>query len=301
MWNTGLSYFQVTASLGSMRLASEQLGIAVSSISRQIAQLEEEVGMPLFERGRRSIKLTEAGELLLEYAREQVAGKDALLGRFRDLQEVRSGHVVLAIGEGFLGNTFTSIFDRFQRLNAGIALTIVTASTSEIERMIVEDEAHLGMILHASSEPRIRNRVSVLQPLMVMCAPTHAVAQLESLSLEDLKRFDLCLPPKGFRIRRILNEAERHAGVWLSPKLTTTSILVMRESAKLGSMVTVLPRISALSEIGDGTLVARPLRSAELEHTTVSLVHRVGRRLDGAPLRMLALLEGTLRAVADVG
>lgn len=297
MWNIGLSYFQVTASLGSMRLASEQLGIAVSSISRQIAQLEEEVGMPLFERGRRNIKLTEAGELLLEYAREQLASKDALLSRFRDLREVRSGHVVLAVGEGFLGNAFTSIVHRFQRLNPGIALTIVTGSTAEIERLIVEDEAHVGMILHASSEPRIRNRVSVLQPLMVMCAPTHAVAQLESLTLEDLRRFDLCLPPKGFRIRRILADAERQAGVWLSAKLTTTSIVVMRESAKLGSVVTLLPRISALSELAEGSLVARPLRSADLEHTTVSLIHRVGRRLDGAPLRMLTLLEGTLRSV----
>ena len=57
-----LRYLAETASLGSMRAASEKLDVAVSSISRQIAQLEADIGLPLIERGRRSIKLTEAGE-----------------------------------------------------------------------------------------------------------------------------------------------------------------------------------------------------------------------------------------------
>ena len=60
MLDNALSYFFEAANLGSMRLASEKIGVAVSSISRQISQLELELGTPLIERGRRSIRLTEA-------------------------------------------------------------------------------------------------------------------------------------------------------------------------------------------------------------------------------------------------
>jgi len=301
MWQRALQHFYEAATLGSMRLASDKLGIAVSTISRQIAQLEQELGMPLIERGRRSIKLTEAGQLTLEYFREQAADHEALISRLRDLREVKTGHVQLAVGEGFLGQAFTRLIQRFQKLNPGIAITMVSGSTAEIVRLVLEDEAHVGMILHVSAEPKIRNRASVAQPLMVMCAPTHPAAALKTLTLADLRGFDLCLPPREFRIRRILNDAEQREHVWLEPRLTTTSIFVMREMAKLGSMVTVLPRISALGELHDGVLVARPLLAAELEDSTVSLIHRVGRRLDGAPMRVLALLESKLKSLSEDG
>ena len=60
MWDNALNYFYEAAKRGSMRLASEKIGVAVSSISRQISQLERTFGMSLIEPGRRSIKLTEA-------------------------------------------------------------------------------------------------------------------------------------------------------------------------------------------------------------------------------------------------
>lgn len=299
MWHTALQYFHEAATLGSMRLASDKLGVAVSSISRQIAQLETQLGMPLIERGRRSIKLTEAGELALEYYRAQLADQEALVARLRDLREVRTGQVQLAVGEGFLNRAFTGLIDSFEKSNPGIALTLVSGSSAEVERLVLEDEAHVGLMLHVPSDPKIRVRASLAQPLMVVCAPRHPAAALEALTLADLQQFELCLPPKGFRIRRMLAEAEQRERVWLAPRLTTTSILVMRDVAKLGTMVTVLPRISALSELRDASLVARPLLATELEHTTVSLIHRVGRRLDGAPLRMLSLFESRLRTLAE--
>lgn len=299
MWFTALKYFQQTAVLGSMRLASDKLGVAVSSISRQITQLEHELGMPLIERGRRSIKLTEAGEIALEYYRDQLADQEALLGRLRDLRQIRAGRVQLAVGEGLLGSAFTALIEKFQHQNPGIAISVLGGTTSDIVRQVLEDEVHIGMILHVSSEPKIRNRVSVAQPLMVICAPAHPAATLSSLTLADLRTHDLCLPPKDFSIRRVLNDAEQREHIWLEPKLTTTSIFMMREVAKLGSMVTVLPKIAALSELRDGSLVARPLLAVELEHSTVTLIHRVGRRLDGAPLRVLNLLESKLKSWSE--
>lgn len=296
---TALQYLHQAATLGSMRLASDKLGVAVSSISRQVAQLEQELGLPLIERGRRSIKLTEAGELALEYYRDQLADEEALLGRLRDLKQTRIGHVQLAVGEGLLGGAFAALIEKYQRSNPGIGLSIVSGSTAEITRLVLEDEVHMGLILHVSSEPKIRNRLSVAQPLMVMCSPPHRAAALTSLTLAQLREHDLCLPPRGFSIRQILNDAEQREHVWLEARLTTSSIQTMREIAKLGTMVTVLPKISALSELQKGTLVARPLLAVELEHCTVTLIHRVGRRLDGAPLRVLGLLESGLKAWSE--
>jgi len=209
---------------------------------------------------------------------------------------VKAGRVDLAVGEGFLGHAFTSILDNFQTRNPGIVMTVTSGTSSEIVQMVIDDEAHIGMILHTSNEPKIRTRATAAQPLMVLCAPDHPAAKLKSLDLATLAQFELALPPKGFRIRTIINDAERREQIWLEPKLVTTSLQIMREMARAGRMVTVLPAISALDEIEQGLLVARPLIEAELEHTTINLIHRAGRQLDGGPARLLAILEAKLKS-----
>jgi DNA-binding transcriptional LysR family regulator len=291
-----LGYFYEAANLGSMRLASEKIGVAVSSISRQIAQLELDLGVPLIERGRRSIRLTEAGRMALDYYRDQLADREALMNRLRDLREMKTGRIDMAVGEGFLGRSFIGLIDGFQRRNPGITVSITSGTTSEIVRMVLEDEAHIGMILHTSEEPKIRTRSAVGQPLMVICAPDHPAAAMAALTLADLKKHNLCLPPKGFRIRHLLNDAEKRAQAWLEPNIVSNSLQVMRDLARAGRMVTVLPRISVVSELEEGTLVARPLLEAELEHATVSLIHRLARQLDGAPARLLGQLEAKLKS-----
>lgn len=301
MLEVALGYFYEAANLGSMRLASEKIGVAVSSISRQIAHLEKELGLPLIERGRRSVRLTEAGRMTLTYYREQLADREALINRLRDLREMKTGRIDIAVGEGFFGRSFSSLIETFQRKNPGIVVSVLSGTTSEIVRMVLEDEAHVGMILTVSNEPKIRTRTSVAQPLEVMCARNHPAAQMPSLTLADLKRFSLCLPPKGFRIRALLNDAEKRAQTWLEPAVVTSSLQLMRDLVRSGRMIAVLPRIAAVSELEQGTIVARPLLEAELEHATVSLIHRLGRQLDGAPARLLSQIESKLRTWTEAG
>ncbi|NKC52356.1 LysR family transcriptional regulator [Ochrobactrum cytisi] len=93
---------------GSMRAAADVLEVAPSSISRQIAQLEREVGNRLIEHGQREIRLTEAGQAVIEYYRTRQACVEALRGQLLDISTARSGQMQLALGEGFLGKRFTT-------------------------------------------------------------------------------------------------------------------------------------------------------------------------------------------------
>ena len=301
MSDIALMYLYEDDTLGTMRLASDKIGVAVSSISRQIAQLELEYGAPLIERGRRTIKVTPAGEVALDYYRAKMADREAFLNRLADLRESRTGHVDLAVGEGFLGRSFIDSIEQYQSANPGILISIVSGPTAEVVRLVLNDEAHIGLIFQSENDPKIRVRASALQPLMVICAPDHPVAADVGVSFPVLAQQPLCLPPRGFRIRQTLAAAEARLNVWLQPELTTGSIHVMREIAKQGRLVTVLPPISVLAELEEGTLVARPLLDAALEHTTIGLIHRLGRQLNGPPGRMLAMLENRVKTWTGPG
>lgn len=69
----GLNYFNTAVQLGTVRAAADQLNVAPSAVSRQISQLEAQLGSQLVERGRRGVKLTETGHLLQEYVQQTQA------------------------------------------------------------------------------------------------------------------------------------------------------------------------------------------------------------------------------------
>ncbi len=295
MLEIGLSYLHEAASLGSMRLASDRLGVAVSTISRQIAQLEREFGLPLFERGRRTIQLTAAGRIAVEFHRSRVADLEALFNRLRELQDSRVGEVTLAVGEGFLGKVFSEAIGEFQRQYPGVIVTLLTGSSSDVMELVAEDAAHIGLAFNPEIHPRVRSRASVSQPLMLICSPDHPAAREREISFADLSRYQLGLPPRGYRIREALEEALSREHVRLQIQLVSASIQGLRGAAHYGGLPTLLPPIALLSDLEDEELVALPIRG-QLTDTRIELIHRLGRRLDGAPGRLLALLDAKVRS-----
>ena len=294
MWDTPLRYLNEAAQHGSMRLASEKIGVAVSSISRQIAQLEAIYGLPLIEHGRRQIKLTEAGHIALAYFRERLAKQDALLDEFRALRDMKSGRVEIALGDGFLNSALAEFLDTFQESNPNVDVSVIVGSTAEVVDRVVDDQAHLGLVFQSTDSPKMRVRTSVPQPLHVVCLPDHPLAERPGVTLEELREYNLCLMPSGYRIRHLLADVEARNRVWLKASFTTNSMFLTRKIMKSGRAISILPPMVVIKDLQRGELVTVPLDEPELEHTSASLICRIGRQLNGAPLHLMTALETQL-------
>jgi DNA-binding transcriptional LysR family regulator len=292
--DTHLRYFYEAAKFGSMRAAADKLGVAASSISRQIAQLEAAMGLSLIEHGRRTIKLTEAGELAVSYYRERLDQKEAFEARLIDLKRLRTGRIELAIADDLFSATMSAVLARFIMKYAGLSLTVRTAGGEDLIRMVAEDEAHLGLVLHAHDDPRLRARVSISAPLMAVMAPDHPLAARRAVRLADIAESRLCLTDSSLRVRRILRLAEGGEGIVLEPALTTNSISLIKEMIATGEFVTVLPEMVVRREVERGKLVSVPIDNPTLSAITISLVSRTGRQLPIAATRLLSALEAHL-------
>ncbi len=295
MQDLNVRYLYEAARLGSMRAAADQLGVAVSSISRQISQLEAELGVGLIEHGRRSLLLTEAGKLLIDYYGEQLTHRASFESRLADLKGLRTGRLSLAIGEGFVGAQLAGLVSRFVSKHHGILLDVrVTASSSEVARLVVEDEAHLGLAFQASDDPRIRVLASVRHPLCAIMRPTHPLAKKQSVTLAELALHPMCLPESSFRTRQLIKEAEVAERVFLQPSVTSNSLAMLKTLLSSGELLTLLPMLAVSEEIERGAFAAVPVQSAALAETSVHLVGRLGRHLTPAPLRLLNSLMSYL-------
>lgn len=288
-----LRYLYESVRLGTMRAASEYLNVAPSSISRQIAALEKELGVDLVEKSRHAVQLTIAGQLVLQYYRDRLSQREALISGLDDLRGRRKGHITLAVGQGLVRMPLVRSISDFVGKYPGIAITIRNASTRDVVSLVRNDEAHFGVTLDSPHDPRVKTRMVIPQPLCLISYPDHPLTKRNSVSIRELKDERLILPEDGFRVRQILNQVEREKGIFLKPILTASSIQMLSDCvlAKIG--VTIIPEACVLDQLEAGKLLSTSISDPQLRDSKVHVVTRIGRQLPGSVNYLMDALERT--------
>ena len=286
-----LRYLYEATRLGSMRAASEFLDMAPSSISRQIAGLEKELGIELVERSRHTVQLTAAGQLVLQYYRDRLSQREALTSSIDDIRGHRKGHIVLAVGQGLVRMPLVCSLAEFVAKYPGLGLTIKNASTRDVASFVRNDEAHFGITLDSPHDPRIRTRMVIPQPLCLIVYSDHPLARQKSVAIRDLQEQRLILPEEGFRVRQILDQVERERGIFLQSILTASSIQMLADCVLARIGITIVPDACVLDHLESGQLVSVPIMDQQLRDSKVHVVTRVGRQLPGSVIRLIDILE----------
>lgn len=286
-----LRYLYEVARCGSMRAASEKMNVAPSSVSRQIATLEDELGVGVLERGRGTAKLTEAGEMVVRYYREDLTQKEMLASHLDDIRGLRRGTVIISMGEGYVSDLLSESLQAFSARYPEIQLDIRVSGTNQVLSMVEEDEAHIGMVFDCPASPKISVQKAYDQPLKAVMAASHELAANKTLTLEQLSTCNCALPLKNFRIREIIDQAALKEKIVIAPTVTSNSLLILKNMAMTTNGATILPDIAILKEIKTGQLVSIPLSSDSLSNTSAEIVTRLGRVLPIAARECLKYLQ----------
>jgi DNA-binding transcriptional LysR family regulator len=295
-----LLYLYESARLGTMNAASESLDVATSSVSRQISQLESELGLPLIEKGRRRIVVTEAGEAVCKYYRERLSHQETFLSHLEEMKKVRTGKIVLAVGEAFITQRFSDMLADFMQQYPGMEIRVATSNTTSVSAQVRDDQAHLGLIFDIPREPGISSRVTIPQPLRIIVNSEHHLRAASDVSLQSIQSESVGLPDSGYRIRQIIREAEQEEGVFLEPSLVTNSLHLLKDFVLSGRGISILPELVVKDCIKDGTLFALSSSNSVLLGTQTSLITRVGRQLPVGAYRLMTCVESYLRSWAKV-
>lgn len=295
-----LPYLFEAVQCGTVRAAADRLDIAPSAVSRQIALLEAELALPLIERHKRGVHLTQAGRLLMEYYREQRAHQEDLLAKLQEVRGLRRGHIRLAVGEGFVSDLMGAPLQYFCKRYPDITLTLDLAGTNEVMRLVAEDDADIGLVYNPPAEPKIVSRAQMRQPGHAIVAPDSSlVGQLNekgALRLDALYDVPLALMHGAYGTRQLMELAEQSEKHRLAPTVTTNSISVLKHFVRAGLGATFLPAFAVSQEIEAGVLRALPVDHPILNRAEAHLVTRAGRRLSGAANRLLTHLASKMEA-----
>lgn len=286
-----LRYFEEVAVLGSVRRAAERLHIAPSAVTRQIRAFEDLLGVPLFERLPRGVKLTAAGELMLASVRRLQREFDATLSQVDALKGLRRGKVGIGVLQTLSERFVPELVGQVRRDYPGISFTVHVGNSDDIAGRIAQGDLDLGLCwTPAPTAPLRRVRTAPVSIGLVVPAG-HAWAKRASLRFRECVSLPLILPTAEMELRRMLDNLQSGAVARLTPFVETNSIAAMRELVLAGNGAAVMTRISVLHEIRNGELVHIPLSDKGTKSMQFSLLVREERNLPIAAALLLERLE----------
>jgi DNA-binding transcriptional LysR family regulator len=290
-----LNYLDEVARTGSIRKAADRVGIAASSINRQILALEQDFGVPLFERLPRRMRLTVAGELLLTHIRATLREHDRMRARLIDLQGRRRGLVRIATMGG-LANTLMPPLVAWMRGQYPYVKLVVRALPLEgVAAAVIAAEADIGLGYQLPADPKLRVLARATARIGAVVAPGHALASMANpaVSLADCSGFPMVIPDRSLTVGALLADALERAAISVETVVETNSIELLKRAATQGQTVTFLSEVEMAVEVTRGELVFLPLRDAELRQE-LRLVARRTMALDATQSHVAEKLQQLL-------
>ena len=291
MASAQLRYFDEVVRAGSIRIAAERLHVAPSAVSRQIRNIEEELGMPLFERHARGVVLTSAGEIYARYARAALLDDERIHAEIDDLKGLRRGHIRICSVEGVVADGLTQAIATFRQRFSGVTFHLAITGTQHVMTAVADGDTDIGIAFTSSPEPGITYAARFRDPLFAVVAPRHPLARARKLSLSEALAHPVAVPEKSFGIRTLIDARCRSARLTLRPTMVTNSIEALRGFARAGNGVTFLPRMTVKREIDFGLVTVVPLIDREMQQASVDVCVLEGRKLPTAVVEFLNHLE----------
>ena len=285
----GLRCFIAVAQAGSMREAAQRLQLAQSAISRRIQQLEEDLGVQLLERGARGVALTAAGEILLHHGRESISLNERLRAELDALRGVRRGHVVVRVLETFAASGLAAGLTQFRAAHPAVTLDISVAGSAVTLEALRERACHLGVVFNPPTDPDLELLASAAEPMAVMLAPHHPLAEAPSLTVRDLASLPVVAPSRG-PSRELFEAACRAADLQIRPVLEANSPHIAAAFVADGTSAAVMMArmVSLHAALGREKVV--PLADPMLNTGRIALMARRNRRLPAAADALAACL-----------
>ena len=201
-----LRAFVYTVKLGTLTRAAEALFLSQPSVSLQIKALERELDVTLFERTRRRITVTDAGEALYELARPLIEGWESLDSDFRArMQGLQSGSLVIAAGTSTIQYLLPTLVQAFRERMPGVHLELANVTGKDGLALLREDRADfaVGSMLDVPHDLAYEP-VYHYDPMLIMPLD-HPLADKPDIAIEDLSPYGLILPPQRLTTFRLVD------------------------------------------------------------------------------------------------
>ncbi|MGM1049552.1 MAG: LysR substrate-binding domain-containing protein [Bacillota bacterium] len=281
-----LQYFLMLCNELHFSEAAYKLGISQPTLSQQIRVIEDELGVPLFDRiGKKTVK-TEAGELLEGYALQIVQQLENAKNAIADLRNLNSGQVRIAVLPSDLDYRLTSLLIDFHKDLPNTKVKMIPSI--DILNKVLSNEVDIGVGLAIQDDPRLNHIPFYTETYSLYVDNEHDLAMREIISPEDLTNIPLVMYPKGFYGRDLIDDWCKEQKITIHTVMETGSATSLFQLVKEGIGATIQP--SQLNEI----LKSPNIRAIPIEYSPIrelEIIYRNDKYLNRAAITFMKRLE----------
>jgi DNA-binding transcriptional LysR family regulator len=214
--------FVVLAQTGSFLEAADKLFICQSSLSKHIRVLENELGVPLFDRTTRKVVLTEFGHQFLEFAFKMIQLQREYYSAAYNILQTQQNSVTIGSIPVMAQYGITDVILHFKKDNAGISLNLLEGDSIELKELLRKGKIELAFIRSYNERDDEFTKIHFLDDRLVAIIPAnHPLAKSKTVALRQLKDEDLLMLEKGTMLYELCVKNCRREG--FEPRVTYTS------------------------------------------------------------------------------
>ena len=293
-----LQVFLEAAERGSLRRAAEALNLTQPSVSARVRALEVDLGVPLFHRTARGVRLTDMGKTFLPFAQRSMG----TLRQARDILEsaryASAGVLNMATARVIGTYILPGILHEYHRRYPDTNLNIKMGRSTDVLQMVLEEEVQLGLA-RFMRHPDVNTIHLYDEEAVLVAHPEHAFAVRGFACMDEVAREPLILydpgdPGSPYFV--FINQVCRDAGVIPKVQMNLDSVEAAKNMVELGLGISFLPRSGVRHELESGSLTAVPLTEGHRVILPTYVLVRHAQYYSPTVLAFLELLQRMYRA-----
>ena len=273
-----LHYFMKVAQKQHVTQASEELHIAQSAVSRQIHQLEEELGVSLFIQRGRNVQLTPVGQLFCERVQAIIQDLDNAVYEVRQLVDPEYGEIRIGFPHSLGIHVIPSVVAAFRKCYPNVRFKFKQGMFSTLMKDVLCTEVDLAFISpFPQNQQHVSGHIVLTEELVAILPISHPLAGHSSITLAQLREDEFILFREGYSLRSIVWDACLDAGFTPSIAFEGEETDAIRGLVAAGMGVSLLPEM-AMAYVQSLDIVKVKITQPRITRT-IGLIHRAHEKL----------------------
>lgn len=279
--------------------AAQKLSITQPAVSAQIHNLEEDLGVKLFNRIGRIIALSEAGEVLKGFSRRIFRLLDEAESVMDELRLVRRGTLKIGTTTTYAGHIMPPLLSRFQTEFPMVKVILHEGSSMDIAKRVAKLEIEVAVVAYSGNLKNVQFDLLRQEELVLVLPPGHPLATRTSVSIKALAKEKFILREKGSSTRLIMRNLFRQHRINPPVVFETSNVDFIKEQVANGMGVSFLTRSAVSEELASGRMATAKLKEEKLKLEIYSAI-RIGHELSQPARAFLDIVTKSMPALKEI-
>lgn len=270
--------------------AAELNRITQSAVSQQVKTLEMRFGMPLIERNSKKFVVTREGEIMYDASRELTQIYENLQHRFQELHNIVSGTIRVATVYSIGLHELPIYLKAFLKTYPSVNIHLEYRRSNQVYDDVLQGVVDIGLVAFPVPRKNIKVDHFRKDTLVVICKPTHLLAQQSAVTLPDIVQHKFVAFEPDIPTRRAIDKMFSDASLHIKPIMEFDNIETVKRAVEIDAGVSIVPRATVTQEVNNGLLKMLELTGGDYGRP-LGILYRQGRVLSPALKKFLEILK----------